>query len=128
MLYSCGNFYWLSLMDQKNRVDNLRKLIAEYGSQAKLADAVGCTPSVISQLMTGHREVGEKLARKIESGAGRPPLWLDKPQGTSGSDMKDDNASSDNQSFIQKYRKISDEDREMLDVLMDTMAARNAKK
>jgi transcriptional regulator with XRE-family HTH domain len=116
-------------MDQKNRVDNLRKLIAEYGSQAKLADAVGCTPSVISQLMTGHREVGEKLARKIESGAGRPPLWLDKPQEDSASDdTKVDNLSVDDLSFIRKRREISDEDREMISVLLDTMAARNARK
>ena len=67
-------------MTQKYRVNNLRRLIAEYGSQAKLADAVGCTPSVISQLVTGHREIGEKLARKIEEGAGLQPLWLDMPQ------------------------------------------------
>ena len=66
-------------MIQKERLNNLLKLISEYGSQAKLADAVGCTPSVISQLVTGHRDIGEKLARKIESGAGRPLNWLDGP-------------------------------------------------
>ncbi|MDA9090776.1 helix-turn-helix domain-containing protein [Porticoccaceae bacterium] len=67
-------------MTQNIRVQNLRELIAEFGSQAKLADAVGCTASVISQLVTGHRDVGEKLARKIEKGASKPPLWLDSLQ------------------------------------------------
>ena len=65
-------------MIQQVRLLNLRKLIAEFGSQAKLADTVGITASVISQLVTGHRDIGEKLARKIESGSGRPALWLDK--------------------------------------------------
>lgn len=62
---------------QKIRIRNLKNLIDKAKSQAKLADTIGVTASVISQLATGHRPLGEKLARKIELAAGRNPLWLD---------------------------------------------------
>lgn len=62
---------------QDTRAKNLKTLIAEAGSQAKLADRIGVSASVVSQLSTGHRSIGEKLARKIETSTGRPLLWLD---------------------------------------------------
>ncbi len=48
------------------RRDNLLRLINEHGSQKNLADALDIEPSQISQIKNGVRDVGEKLARKIE--------------------------------------------------------------
>ena len=66
-------------MTQQARVKNLIKLINEYGTQAKLAEVTGFDASFISQLKTGHRPMGEKVARSIEASTGRPPLWMDTP-------------------------------------------------
>ena len=63
---------------QTVRAQNLKKLVKEIGSQAKLASLVGVTAPVISQLTTNHRRIGEKLARKIEVKTNRQPLWLDR--------------------------------------------------
>ena len=60
---------------------NLRKLVKDHRSQANLADKVGVTASVISQLVTGHRAIGEKLARKIEQRTNKKELWLDQDHG-----------------------------------------------
>ena len=65
-------------------MSNLLKLIDEYGTQAKLADVIGFDASFISQLKTGHRPMGEKVARSIEASTGRPPLWMDEPADTAG--------------------------------------------
>jgi len=109
-----------SKMSQEIRVRNLRKLISEFGSQAKLADAVGCTPSVISQLITGHRDIGEKLARKIEEGAGKPALWLDGDPyalnveiGTAGN--------AENEIIIQKLRRLGGNSQRAVEAMIDEM-------
>ncbi|MGH8562739.1 MAG: helix-turn-helix domain-containing protein [Gammaproteobacteria bacterium] len=59
------------------RVQNLRRLISEYGQQRLLADAAGMNPSHLSQILTGRRGLGENLARRIEETLGLPHLWLD---------------------------------------------------
>jgi len=59
------------------RLKNLEALIEEFGGQRQLAERADLTPSVISQLKTGRRSLGEKLARKIEAGAEKPTGWMD---------------------------------------------------
>ena len=62
----------------KVRQIKLKELIASYGSQAKLADKLeGVNPGFISQLVTGSRNMGEKLARKIESQLGLSAFYFD---------------------------------------------------
>ena len=59
------------------RRKRLSELVSEHEDQESLADVIGYTPSYISQLITGHRNVGEKTARKIEKKTGKPSGWLD---------------------------------------------------
>lgn len=61
------------------RRENLRALAARYPTQAEFAEACGTAPSVISLIVSPNpkRNLGPKLARKIEAAAGLPHGWLD---------------------------------------------------
>lgn len=58
----------------------LRRLVNERfgGNQAELARAVGRSPSLVWQYLSGHREIGEKFARHVERCLGLPRFWLDR--------------------------------------------------
>ena len=64
-------------MDRRVR---LRRLVNERfgGNQAELARAVGRSPSLVWQYLSGHREIGEKFARHVERCLGLPRFWLDR--------------------------------------------------
>jgi len=79
-------------MDIKQiRLCNLRSLIAESGTIAKLARLSETAPAYLSQILnslptsTGKpRSVGDKLARKLEQALNKPYGWMDKDHLTSG--------------------------------------------
>lgn len=74
-------------MDIKDiRRANLRRLIAGVGSVKKLAEQSDTNPDWLSALASDRppttpagspRGVGNKLARKLEMGAGKPQGWMD---------------------------------------------------
>jgi len=69
-------------MDSKQiRRRNLRQLINEVGTQARLAELVGTKPTYISQILspTAVGEIGDSLARRIEKALRKPRGWLDLP-------------------------------------------------
>ena len=61
------------------RIRQLRKLIAESfgGSQSALSGKTGVSLAQLGQYLSGYRNLGEKTARKIELGSGKPTGWLD---------------------------------------------------
>lgn len=67
------------------RKRNLERLIEKLGTQKAFADAasgpLGNVPeSLISQILNGTRNMGEKLARKIEGNMELEPNSLDRPE------------------------------------------------
>lgn len=64
---------------EHTRLRQLRKLIAESfgGSQSALSARTGVSLAQLGQYLAGYRNMGEKTARKIEQGAGKPLGWLD---------------------------------------------------
>lgn len=68
-------------MDIKTiRHANLQLLIDRYGSQKRLAEAADLDPGHLSQLHTGHRKIGDKVARDIEERLHLPFGWMDQRQ------------------------------------------------
>lgn len=61
------------------RVLNLRKLLKEAKTAAALASAANTSPAYISQILSNKAKgsIGNKLARRLEVAAQKPPGWLD---------------------------------------------------
>lgn len=62
----------------KIRQRNFQKIADQYPAQIELANALDITPGYVNQLLTGHRNIGEKTARKIETRLKLDYLSLDK--------------------------------------------------
>lgn len=62
---------------RKRRIANLQTLVDQCDTPAAFARVYGCSPSFVSQVLSGARNIGEKLARDLESKMGVPPGWLD---------------------------------------------------
>jgi transcriptional regulator with XRE-family HTH domain len=63
--------------DAETRRKNLLKIAGAYNKQHELADAIGFTAGYASHLLTGHKSIGEKVARKIEDKLGLAKYSLD---------------------------------------------------
>lgn len=77
---------------QQCRVEALRALVQQYGTQASLAEACMMDPSYISQLLNGHRPMGERTARRLERELSLRPMSLDQLSQTSIPLTHDDSA------------------------------------
>src|SRR5574340_1235222 len=66
---------------QKMRRDNLATVRARYRTNAALSEALGegFSPSFVSQLLGGHRGIGDDVADKIEARLNLEPGYLDRP-------------------------------------------------
>lgn len=85
-------------MDIKSiRKSNLEQLIIEFlkrdrhTTKAAFAELCGISPAQLSQLLgkNSHRNVGDKVARKIEAAMDRPFGWLDTPHDVSKSEVNE---------------------------------------
>ncbi len=59
------------------RLQNLRRLVSDCDSQQAFADSAGLSVQYLNQLLTGHRNIGEKTARKLEQSLRLESGWLD---------------------------------------------------
>lgn len=70
------------------RLENLRKLVAEFKTAEAVAQRAETNAMYLSQILNGAksstgnaRGVGDKLARKLEQGCGKEEGWMDRPHG-----------------------------------------------
>lgn len=80
------------MTEHELRRRNLAALIGtERGAIADFAEKVGYSDGYISQLLSGHRNIGEKVARKIEKAIGVRTKLLDEtdPQYESNGAIED---------------------------------------
>ena len=62
------------------RLSNLRHLAGpERGGQRSLAEKLGMGEAQMSALLRKHKNIGSRLARKIEGHLGLPEGWMDSP-------------------------------------------------
>ena len=76
---------YLAIYQQRRR-NNLKRLLADYPTQRHFADAVGLSVAQVSHLLTGFREMGEEIARRIEEALKLEMGWMDRDADASLSD------------------------------------------
>ncbi|MCG7925096.1 MAG: helix-turn-helix domain-containing protein [Candidatus Thiodiazotropha taylori] len=59
------------------RKANLLEQIDRFNSQREFSEKVGLTPAHVSQMVTGRRNMGDVVARRIESGLDLPEGYMD---------------------------------------------------
>jgi plasmid maintenance system antidote protein VapI len=59
------------------RKANLLEQISRFQSQREFSEQVGLTPAHVSQMVTGRRNMGDVVARRIESGLDLPDGYMD---------------------------------------------------
>jgi len=104
---------------ETTRVRRLRELLADtfHDSQTEMSKRTGISLSQIGQYFCGYRNIGEKVARKIEVGAGKPSGWLDVPSDAALSSGQltpyQSPQSPENQWLLDQWQSASDEAKEV---------------
>ena len=98
---------------QKLRLQNLKILLNEFHSKSEASEVFGFkNSSYLSQMLSGHRLIGEKTARKIEKAAGKPAMWLD----------QDDEFTEKQLEVIQKIKDFPNEHLYALSAFVDSLS------
>jgi len=63
------------------RRENLRRLVEKFGTKAKFGRHYDVDATYLSQILNGHRNLGEKAARKLEKSLNLNEFELDKLEG-----------------------------------------------
>ena len=99
------------------RRENLIRLVGSYKSQRQFANSVGLVPSHLSQLLSGTREMGEEVARRIEEALGMPVGFIsldpDAPPLMPIIEPALQCLPSDELKLLTDYRRVSPKHREM---------------
>lgn len=105
------------------RLQNLRLLVEERGTIAAVAAAAETSESYLSQILNRHplpsgrpRNVGDHLARKLESGCGKEEGWMDK---TLLPDSQGIFLAPDEQIIMARYRRASPKVRRLVQLALD---------
>lgn len=87
----------------------LKLLIEQAGSTAEFARRHDLDATYLSQLVNGHRNMGERSARNIEAKAGLPAYWLDQLQNAGLTD-ENGNATIPESAGIRAHKNQNDLD------------------
>ncbi len=80
LVYPVSGLLLNSGMNVKDvRRQHLATAIDKFGSIEALADATGTNPKHLSQLRNGHRNIGDRFARKLEAALSLAPNAWDAP-------------------------------------------------
>lgn len=112
------------------RIRNLQLLIEQTGKLVTVANRSDTAPSYLSQIINGSptkagnpRKLGDKLARKLESGMGKPHGWMDAPHfEIQSADVDDDIISSEFLYLKEHFDSLSiDQKRRIVDTVRENV-------
>ena len=108
------------------RLNNLRRLVAGYESQQAFAEVAGLSVQYLNQLLGGHRNIGEKTARKIEVALRLELGWLDR-----GTERREDRIGANDRGaglsrralmVAQMFDQLAPEQQDAMQTLLDALA------
>lgn len=76
-----ANSYHKSMNIKEQRRANLNKLLEGFNTKREFADRCDLAPGHVSQMVNGTREVGDRVAKKIEFHLGLSHGWIDQSHG-----------------------------------------------
>jgi len=99
------------------RVQRLRMLLADTfaGSQTEMAKRLGMSTSQIGQYFCGYRNIGEKVARRIEQASGKPLGWLD---GVDSPKLAEFSTDTGDNKILHLWREASPEAKEVAQLVL----------
>jgi hypothetical protein len=107
---------------EDNRIKRLRQWIGEYnGSIADFCRAYSLPPSkasYLSQVLGGHRPLGERAARTLEAECGRPSKWLD----------IDDSETKGLRYDVHRCNQLGKDDRDLIEGFIEFVLKRSEKR
>lgn len=104
----------------ENRRANLIKLIENYGTIEQFAEMADQSAGYLSQIKNGTRNMGTRIARKIEQAMGLADGWMDADQSGSLSLV-----TSPPPPELAYFRKLTKQQREAVVVILQAMIAKN---
>lgn len=96
---------------------HLRRLLEGYPTQRQFAEATDLSAAHISQMLNGVREVGDLVARRIESSLGLDPGVMDRAEISEPMDLENllkQVLPSDKLKLLNDYDKLSQKHKEMV--------------
>jgi len=112
------------------RRNHFKRLMAGYDTQQQFADAVGVAQGQISLMISGNREIGNRVARRIEGHLGLPIGYMDHDVQTGTADpeiLLTQLLSADQLILLKNYAKASPKHREMVREMASTYARLDGK-
>ncbi|MFZ1643128.1 MAG: helix-turn-helix transcriptional regulator [Candidatus Contendobacter sp.] len=110
------------LVYQQRRRENLKRLLADYPTQRHFADAAGLSVAQVSHLVTGVREMGEEIARRIEQATGLEMGWMDRAVDGSAAAAVADGVSPGSLHLAREIEALLPKQRGALQTLVDSLA------
>jgi transcriptional regulator with XRE-family HTH domain len=100
---------------QRRRRENLKSLLHQYKTQRAMSEAIGLAVAQISHILNGEREMGDNIARRIESALRMPLCWMDRDPSSDaiGCDVSM-MLPADESALLSDYHRLSEKHREML--------------
>ena len=109
--------YLIGMDNHQIRQRNLQSLLAQYDSQTELAEKIGTLQGRVSDFLSGRRNIGAQMARRIEQAHQLPHGWMDMDHAGAGTaDAADAVASlrADQIQLLQHYNQLSPKYQELL--------------
>lgn len=117
------------------RLDNLKALAVEFGTQAAVADLIGISSSQLSQWMTASensgtgkpRVISTASCRRVETACGKPVGWMDTAHEATDAQAPAVGAqqyqwvSAEESQLLSDYRRKSDDDKQTIRDLVRTL-------
>ena len=116
------------LVYQQRRRENLKRLLANYPTQRHFADAVGLSVAQVSHLVTGVREMGEEIARRIEQTLGFEMGFMDREVDASGEGYSVNGVSPLSLHLAREIDALPTKQRCALQTLVDSISEHKVKK
>lgn len=111
----------------KIRAKNLDTVIGRPGERGRISDFAekyDLNTSYVSQVINGHKDMGDKAARRYEAMLSLPSMALDNPEGPHATQTESKNLTPDQAELVERYDSLPPEAQKAFLVFLESLEAR----